>query len=48
MNTTFTFEIPKEVKINFNILAVKQGRSMADIIRELMENYLKENSLEEG
>lgn len=38
---TFTFNIPKELKLKFNILALTQQRNMADITRELIEAYIK-------
>lgn len=39
---TFTFNIPKTLKLDFNILALKQQRNMADIVRELIEKYVKD------
>lgn len=38
---TFTFNISKDLKTDFNILAIKQKRNMADITRELIEAYVK-------
>lgn len=40
---TFTFNIPKALKLDFNILAIKSGKNMADIVRELIAKYVQEN-----
>lgn len=40
---TFTFNIPKDLKLDFNLIAVKKRQNMADIIRKLIENFVKEN-----
>lgn len=39
---TFTFNIPKDLKLAFNIAALKIGRNMADITRELIEKFVEE------
>lgn len=39
----FNFELPPELKLDFNIIALKTKRSMADITRELIENFVKDN-----
>ncbi len=44
--TNFNFELPSDLKFSFNIIALKEKRSMADIIRELMEAYVAEHKTE--
>lgn len=39
---TFTFNIEKDLKLKFNILALQQERNMADIVRELIKKYIKD------
>lgn len=39
----FNFELPSELKLDFNIIALKTKRSMADITRELIEAFVKEH-----
>lgn len=40
----FTLYVDEELKLALNIIAIKKKRNMADIIRELIEKYVKENS----
>ena len=39
----FSMKIPSELKLKFKLIAVKQGRDMADIIRKLIKDFVNEN-----
>lgn len=40
----FNFELPKSLKTSFNLIAIRNNKSMADIIRELISDYVEKNS----
>lgn len=44
----FNFELPKSLKLDFNILALQANKSMAEIARELIEAYVKEHKTEKA
>lgn len=39
---TFTFNIPKDLKFDFKLIALKERSNMADITRELIEAYVRD------
>lgn len=42
--SSFTMYIDEDLKLALNIIALKQKRNMADIIRDLIQNFVDENS----
>ena len=46
-NTTMSFVIPKKLKEELGILATKENRSMGNLIRTLVDNYVQLNKHQE-
>ena len=44
----FNFRLPKDLKLDFNIIALQQERSMGDIVIELIEKFVKENKAKQA
>ena len=40
---TLTFSIDKELKIELKVLAVRQEKSLTQLLNEIIENYVDEN-----
>lgn len=40
----FNFELPKDLKFSFKLIAIRKNKSMADIIRELISDYVEKNT----
>lgn len=40
----FNFELPKDLKLSFNLIAIRKNKSMADIVRELISDYVEKNT----
>lgn len=43
MDDTLTFKLPSKLKLDFNIIALKNGKSMGELIRQYIEKYIDEN-----
>lgn len=46
-NTTMSFVIPKSLKEDIGKIAVKENRSMSNLIVTLLDNYVKLNKQQE-
>ena len=40
----FNFELPKDLKLSFNLIAIRKNKYMADIVRELISDYVEKNT----
>ena len=41
--TKLIIEIPKELKTELNLIAVKKGTTMKNIVTQLIQDYVEEN-----
>lgn len=41
--TKLIIEMPKELKTELNLIAVKKGTTMKNIVTQLIQDYVKEN-----
>ena len=40
---TLTFQIEKDLKIELKVLAVRQEKSLTNLLNEIIQNYVNEN-----
>ena len=43
MKETLTFQIEKDLKIELKVLAVRQEKSLTQLLNEIISNYVDEN-----
>ena len=43
MKETLTFQLEKELKIELKVLAVRQEKSLTQLLNEILSDYVKEN-----
>ena len=43
MSTRMTFDIDKELKTELQIIALKQNKSVKDILHDLIQDFVNEN-----
>ena len=43
MKETLTFQIEKDLKIELKVLAVRQEKSLTQLLNEIITNYVDEN-----
>ena len=43
MKETLTFQIEKELKTELRVIAVKQDKTLTDILNELIQEFVDEN-----
>lgn len=46
-NTTMSFVIPKTLKEELGVIAIKENRSMSNLLCTLVDNYVKLNKQQE-
>ncbi len=43
MKETLTFQLEKELKIELKVLAVRQEKSLTQLLNEILSDYVNEN-----
>jgi predicted HicB family RNase H-like nuclease len=43
MKETLTFQLEKELKIELKVLAVRQEKSLTQLLNEILSDYVSEN-----
>ena len=45
---TLTFQIDEELKIEFKVLAVRQKKSLTQLLNEILQDFVDENKQDEN